>query len=97
MAIFQNPFTSVVDAIDNIALFGIQLAPAINEWVKTQVPLWEQRTIIKTLKRCDRLCRHEKLTDEMVATQVKVLFPLKTVEQQGDITMLMIAWLHQNK
>ena len=97
MAIFQNPFTSIVDAIDNIALLGIQLAPALNSWVLTQVPLWEQRTIIKTLKRCYRLCKHEKLSDTLVATQVRVLFPLKTVEQQGDITMLMIAWLNAKK
>ncbi len=86
MAIFQNPFTSIVDAIDNIALFGIQIAPALNEWVKTQIPVWEQRAIIKTLKRCYRLCRHEKLHDEMVATQVCLV-------AEGTITATMAFYI----
>ena len=90
-------FFPIGDILDNLLLFGIKISPAINEYVETQIPVLQQGAIIKTLKRCYRLCRHEKLTDEMVATQVKVLFPLKTPEQQGDITMLMIAWLHPNK
>jgi len=93
MAIFVNPFDTILDIIDNALLFGIKLAPAISDWIESNIPAHKQHEIVVRMKHCYRLCKRFKLTPDLVHKQVNVLFSDFTTEQKDDVWALLSAWL----
>lgn len=80
--------TLIFKWLDDLALLGEKLSPAINAWIETQIPLVKQRVIDRRMKRCVRHCRRTKFKAEQVSKQVDLDFMDLTDTQRGEIISL---------
>jgi macrodomain Ter protein organizer (MatP/YcbG family) len=80
--------TLIFKWLDDLALLGEKLSPAINAWIQTQIPLVKQRVINKKMRRCVRHCRKMKFGADQVAKQVDLDFMDLSDTQRGDIISL---------
>ena len=86
--------TSIFSWLDNVAILGEKLSPAINDWIELQVKLSEgcikQRKLDRRMRICKRHCRRGGFGPDQIKMQVDLDFSDFTDTQKDEIDKLLI-------
>ena len=88
-----DPISSALSVLDNFAILGEKLSPAIIEWIDQQVKLSAgciaQRKLTRRVRHCKRHCRRGRYGAAQIETIVSLDFIDMTTTQRQEITSLL--------